>query len=184
MLSMEAQGELLQIARTAIAEHLHGRQFTPVPQNLELREPGAAFVSVWKGGELRGCIGSLKATRPLAETVSAAAVSAATADPRFPPLRIDEMPHVSLEISLLSPLVRIHSPKEIEVGTHGLVVTSLSRKGVLLPQVALEWGWDRGEFLRQTFLKAHLPHDPSQSVSEIYTFTAEVIREGEHRPLP
>ncbi len=181
MLSERAQQDLLRIARTAIVEHLQGRQFTSATENADLAQVGAAFVSLWKGKELRGCIGSLSTTTSIAEAVSSAAVSAATADPRFSPLRLDEMPHICLEISLLSPFTRVSSLDQIKVGRHGLLVTSSSLKGVLLPQVALEWGWGREEFLRQTFLKAHLPYDPTQSASEIYTFTAEIIREEENR---
>src|SRR5713226_8411729 len=114
MLSLKAREELLQIARTAIGEHLQGRKFTPAPQNTELQVPGKVFVTLRRGAELRGCIGSLDSTILLAEAVCSTAVSAATSDPRFPPLQLEEISRISLEISLLSSLTRITSPEEIE----------------------------------------------------------------------
>ncbi len=146
----------------------------------------AAFVTLHKregaARALRGCIGQIEATGTLYETVKSTAHSAAFSDYRFPPLTMDELPAIELEISVLSPLHRITKPTEVQHG-EGLFVRHGDRSGLLLPQVATERDWDRETFLTQTCRKAGLPGDSwRDSETEIYTFTAEVFDEASVGP--
>lgn len=123
-------------------------------------EPRGAFVTLkTREGDLRGCIGTILPVGPLDETVARMAVAAAVEDPRFPAVRASELPGLLFEISALTLPQPVPDPARIEVGRHGLIVTRGSRKGLLLPQVAPEWGWDREEFLKHTCLKAGLPEE-------------------------
>jgi len=136
-----------------------------------------AFVTLSKMKSLRGCIGRMMSESPLLETIAEMAYAAAFEDPRFPPLREDELALIRIEITLLSPLSRI-SPREIVVGTHGLFISAMGRSGVLLPQVPLEFGWDRSTFLEQVCLKAGLPPDMYNSPSAaLYGFEGFVFSE-------
>lgn len=178
MLTEEARAALLKIARAAIEEKLRCGGTGPPPAEFpQLRERAGAFVTLLKDDQLRGCIGYVEPIKPLAEAVASCAVSAATGDPRFPPLRPDELPHVRIEISVLSPLWKIGDPAEIVVGQHGLMIVQGARQGLLLPQVAVEYGWDRDSFLRHVCLKAGLPPDAWGRGAELFIFTAEVFRE-------
>jgi AmmeMemoRadiSam system protein A len=112
-------------------------------------------------------------------TLQQAAVSAATDDPRFPPLTPEELEEISIEISVLSPLKRISNIDEIEVEKHGLVIVAEGRSGLLLPQVATEAGWDRQQFLEAVCRKAGLPEDAWMQGATLYTFTAIVFGEEE-----
>ena len=171
MLSREDKGALLDLARETVAAAARGER-PPEPRNPSgpLREKGAAFVTLRLAGELRGCIGHVEAVEPLWESVRDMAQAAAERDSRFPPLRPDELPGLEIEISVLSPLVPLR-PEEIRVGIHGLYLKRGSQGGLLLPQVAVEWGWDAPEFLRRTFEKAGLPEgDPA---ARLFAFTVE-----------
>lgn len=141
-----------------------------------LKQPYGAFVTLKRGGELRGCIGHIIGNAPLSETVAAMARAAATQDPRFPPLTAAELKGLSLEISVLTPLEPVLDAREIVVGKHGLYIVYGARRGLLLPQVATEQGWDRETFLDQTCWKAGLPpgawRDPQ---AKLYKFGAEVF---------
>ena len=131
-------------------------------------------------GRLRGCIGSFVGTGPLIDTVREMAISASTRDPRFPPLTTAELEEVDLEISVLSPLRQIDDPSEIEVGRHGIFITRGFHSGVLLPQVATEYGWDRETFLEHTCAKAGLPADAWRDPeTQIEVFEAQVFGEKE-----
>ena len=168
--------ELLRIARATLREFLTTGYLPPgAPHRKPLLVPGGAFVSVHVAGELRGCMGRVEADRPLYLAVEELAVAAATRDPRFEPLRIEELREARLEISLLSPL-EPGSIERIEVGRHGLVITRGPRRGLLLPKVAIEHGWDREQFLDETCGKAGLPpgawKDPE---TRLELFTAEVF---------
>jgi AmmeMemoRadiSam system protein A len=179
VLSPCARGELLRIARQAIAAAVEGRPYEPAPSLEETRSPAAAFVSIHHLGELRGCIGQIEARQPLAETVALCAVSAATRDPRFTPLTVHELGHgTEIEISVLTSMQPVASIEEIEVGRDGLMIEQGHRSGLLLPQVASEWGWDRETFLAHTCRKAGLPPDAWKRGASIYRFQAEVF--GEH----
>ena len=162
---------LLRLARDAVAAAIEGRE----PPDLKnpsgaLRKEGAAFVTLRIAGELRGCIGHTRAVSPLRESVREMARSAAERDSRFTPLRPQELPGLSIEISVLSPMTPIR-PEEVIPGTHGLYVRSGTKAGLLLPQVAVEWDWTREEFLRQTFRKGSIPEGDAQA--EIFAFTVE-----------
>ncbi|HSL21203.1 MAG TPA: AmmeMemoRadiSam system protein A [Vicinamibacterales bacterium] len=169
---------LLQIARGAIDAAVHGRR--PPPERAEgpLAAPGGTFVTLHHRGELRGCIGQIEAREPLAEAVAHCAVSAALRDPRFRPLTPGELENgTAIEISVLTPMQRVESVDEIEVGRDGLLIRQGHRSGLLLPQVATEWRWDRDTFLAQTCRKAGLAPDAWRHGAEIYKFQAQVFGE-------
>lgn len=119
--------------------------------------PSGAFVTLKEAGELRGCIGSMAARDSLYATIARMACAAALEDPRFEPVSERELPRIEIEISVLTPMVPIRSVEEIEVGRHGVHVSSGYRSAVFLPQVPVEWGWDRDTYLRQLLRKANLP---------------------------
>jgi len=171
---------LLTLARDTIRAVLE-RQ--PLPQvRVEegiLAKPCGAFVTLHKDGNLRGCIGSLIGEKPLYITVQEMAIEAAFRDPRFPPVVKEELPFIEIEISVLSPLQRITNVDLIEVGKHGIFLIKGFNRGVLLPQVATEYGWDRYTFLDHTCLKAGLPPGCWRSEAEIYIFSAEIFSEKE-----
>jgi AmmeMemoRadiSam system protein A len=165
---------LLAVARQAIRDRVRGaRGSCPRPIDPALRAPGAAFVTITRDGELRGCIGFVEAIRPLTEAVAHCAASAAVADPRFPPVQPEELPSLQVEISVLSALQPTDDPLAVTIGTHGLFISHAGRHGLLLPQVATEYGWDRATFLRQTCLKAGLAADAWQHGAQIHVFTVD-----------
>lgn len=174
VLTPEQRSALLAIARRAIRERARGApDVIPGADDPVLQAPGAAFVTITRDGELRGCIGYVDPIKPLAEAVAHCAASAATADPRFSPVTSHELAHLRVEVSVLSPLRAITDPTEVEVGTHGLFISQAGHHGLLLPQVATEFGWDRETFLRQACLKAGLPGDAWKRGAEIQVFTAD-----------
>lgn len=179
-LRAEDKARLRDIARQTLVAKLFGT--VPLPDLTlselppALREPRGAFVTLKRQGQLRGCIGQIQAHQALAHTVSRMALAAAFQDPRFPPVTADEWDGLELEISVLSPLEKLDDPTRVQVGSHGLVVRKGSQSGLLLPQVAVEQGWDRETFLRQTCRKAGLPPDAWRDPdTEIFTFRAEVF---------
>ncbi len=178
MLSDEQRTTLLSIARRSIEAVLEGRRPDIQPEQFEeaLRRPAGAFVTLTEDDDLRGCIGSIEAVEPLCLAVSRSAVNAAFRDPRFPPVNADEYPDLEIEISVMGPIERVQSIEEIEVGRDGLIITSGGRSGLLLPQVAAEYGWDRETFLSHTCVKAGLPPDAwHQPGVRIEKFSAEVF---------
>ncbi len=178
LLSPKARKKLLSIAREAILAGLQGRSYDPGElSDPELRRKAGAFVTLHKGGALRGCIGTFRDDVPLYRNVAEMARAAAFEDPRFPPLRADEFDRVDLEISVLTPMRKVARPEEVEVGRHGLCVVQGPYRGVLLPQVAVEHGWDRETFLAHACLKAGLPPDAWKRGAEILVFEAEVFGE-------
>lgn len=177
MLSGDDRRELLRVAREAIHHRLAGG---PAPAKPGLANPAlhaGAFVSVHLLGDLRGCIGHPGGDRLLAEVVAECAVAAATEDPRFPPLRPEELAHAHLEISVLGPITAVSDVSEIEIGRHGLIVEQGHCRGLLLPQVATAHAWGRDTFLAHTCLKAGLRADAWTSGAEIRKFEAEVFGE-------
>lgn len=169
---------LLRIARASIQARLDGKKPPASKGQGTLEEKRAAFVSLKKRGHLRGCIGLIEAKKPLARTVEEMAAAAAFQDPRFPPLRKEELKDLRMEISVLSPLCRIADVSEIEVGIHGLYIRKGGRAGLLLPQVATEYDWSRDTFLKETCRKAGLAPDAwSDPNTEIYLFSADVFGE-------
>ncbi len=177
--------ELLSLARRAIRTALEegrtiagGEDFEPVAP-----EARGAFVTLTTAaGDLRGCIGTIEPVGPLDETVARMAVSAATRDPRFPPVTLPELPELRIEISALTVPRPLTDPEAVEIGRHGLIVTRGFQKGLLLPQVAPEWGWNRHQFLAQTCRKAGLPADAWRDPgTRIEWFEAEVWGESPSR---
>jgi AmmeMemoRadiSam system protein A len=176
-LDAEERRELLGIARRTIEGYVRDRRVPGVSGlSGKLAEPGAAFVTLKKKGRLRGCIGYTEAVAPLFKVVQECAVAAAAEDPRFPPVSAGELPSIDLEISVLTPLAPIRA-EEVEVGRHGLMVSRGGRRGLLLPQVPVELGWDRETFLDQTCVKAGLPTDAWRRGATLQAFTAEVFGE-------
>ncbi len=178
-LSPGQEAELLAIARQAIGDRVRGKPLSPVVTlDVTLEAPGAAFVTLTRRGALRGCIGYVHPLFALGEAVAHCAASAATEDPRFPPMTEAELADVEIEISVLSALVRLEDPQTVEVGVHGLVVSSKGRRGLLLPQVASERRWDAETFLRQTCIKAGLPPNQWRDEAEIHVFTVHNFTDG------
>src|SRR4051794_34138747 len=140
-------------------------------------DASGAFVTLKRGGRLRGCIGTRECRGPVAEEVARVAASAALEDPRFAPLTAAEVDGLDVEVSVLGPLEEIDpgDPAAFEIGHHGLVVEQGRRRGLLLPQVATEWGWDRGQFLDQTCLKAGLAAGAWRNGALVYRFAAIVF---------
>ena len=170
---------LLALARAAVAAEASGRPLPGVGDaDARLRLAQGAFVTLQMEGRLRGCIGTLSADRPLCEVVRDCASAAATEDPRFDPVVPEEITALRIEISALSEACAI-APAAVVIGRHGLVVTSGSRRGVLLPQVAVEHGWDAGTFVRETCIKAGLPEDACARGAALQAFDAEVFGEDD-----
>ena len=169
------------MARKAIKNYLQeGKVWEPAEpeQDRELLRPGAAFVTLTQAGDLRGCIGYTEAIYPLYRTVIRCAIAAAASDPRFAPLKPQELEEVEIEISVLSPLRQIQDVAEIQVGRDGLLIEKGGRRGLLLPQVATTHHWDRRTFLEQTCYKAGLPADAWREGAKIFAFSAEIFHEA------
>ena len=175
--SPEERELLLRLAHRSIELALEGRSVDLTSPTAHLAEPRGAFTTLHLEGELRGCIGFVLPIQSLYAAVAESASAAALDDPRFQPVTPAEAPHLKIEISVLSPLQPIR-PEEVVVGRHGLVVTQGNRRGLLLPQVPIEWKWDRETFLSQTCLKAGLPADAWQHGAQLQGFTAEVFGES------
>jgi AmmeMemoRadiSam system protein A len=179
MLNTEQRATLLQVARESIEAAMRRRTYTPQSNDPGLLEPHAAFVTIRKLGELRGCIGIVEPSQPLVQAVAAMAREAALNDFRFEPVAPEEVPDLDLEISVLTLPCRVADISEIEVGTHGLIVEQGPCRGLLLPQVPVEWGWDREQFLAHTCVKAGLPRDAWRKGAKLFCFSAEVFGERE-----
>jgi AmmeMemoRadiSam system protein A len=151
--------ELLSLARRTVEAHVRGKRLPPLPRDPALKGDGAAFVTLKKDGMLRGCIGQLVATGPLDATVQRMAVSAASSDPRFSPVRPEELEDIDVEISVLTPPEDLTDPLAVRVGTDGLIIEEGMRHGVLLPQVPAEQGWDKMQYLQGICRKAGLAPD-------------------------
>jgi len=168
---------LLRLARTAIARAI-GVESSPSAGDYgapTLTVHAGAFVSLHIGPELRGGIGYLAADKPLVHTVERCAASAALSDPRFPSLTAADWPRISIEISVLGPMEPIADIAEIEVGRHGLFAAQGACRGLLLPQVAVEWNWTCEQFVEQTCRKAGLPKDAWRMGAALYKFEADVF---------
>lgn len=179
LLSTKNKMTLLKIVRDTIESYVRDREKPPLPTlSPELLSRQGAFVTLHKNGKLRGCIGTFVGEGTLAQTVQNMAVSAGWEDPRFGPLKESELSGIDIEISALSELQEIKDISEIEVGSHGIYITKGSNRGVLLPQVALEQGWDRDTFLSHTCTKAGLASDAwKKEKLKIEIFSAEVFGE-------
>jgi len=174
-LTKKEKATLLDIAKKTITAKVSNKDMPKFTVDSEtLNEKRGAFVTLKKRGHLRGCIGYIKAVRPLWETVQEMAMAAAFHDPRFPSLKPGEIGDLTFEISVLSPLQRVKDINEIEVGKHGLYIVRGYNSGLLLPQVASENAWDRELFLKETCFKAGLqPQAWQDKETEIYIFSAD-----------
>lgn len=183
---------LVKLARKAVEENLKDGRIISPPQNVspKLQERSGVFVTIntvkGRKRDLRGCIGFPYPTYPLIRAVIEAAVESAVRDPRFPPMKPQELDHVVFEVSVLTPpqLITVASPQEypskIEVGVDGLIVESGLYKGLLLPQVPVEWEWDVEEFLCQCCMKAGLSPDCwVLKGTKIYKYSSIIAQELE-----
>lgn len=189
-LTQEEGEDLVRLARKTVEEYLETRKTPDASEKApeSLMQPCGVFVtinSVRKGKkELRGCIGYPYPTEPLTQAVIQSAISAATRDPRFYPLSIDELDEVVFEVSVLTPptIVEVRNPKEypakVKIGEDGLIAERGMYKGLLLPQVPVEWKWDQEEFLCQCCIKAGLPPDSwLLKGTKLYKFQAIIFEE-------
>jgi AmmeMemoRadiSam system protein A len=172
--SREERKLLLKVAHEAILASLEHRELSLNPVPPHLAEPRAAFTTLYFRGELRGCVGHVYPIDSLYRTVAETARAAAFEDTRFWPITLDEAAEVEVSLSILSPLRTVQA-EQLEVGRHGLLVSLHQHRGLLLPQVPIEHGWDRITFLEQTCRKAGLPADAWQTGAQIEVFTAEVF---------
>jgi AmmeMemoRadiSam system protein A len=175
---------LLNLARNAVQAHLSAipLQLSAVHDGITC-EPHGVFVSIHQGRQLRGCIGNVMPELPLYQTTARCAIAAATSDPRFPAVTLGELPLLSFEISVLSPPELVNTFEEIEVGKHGLIVSKGSARGLLLPQVPVEYGWNRNQFLSETCIKAGLDPNAWHEGTVIHSFTADVFGEDQIHQL-
>ena len=183
-LSEGGRNFLLRLARQALEDCvLHHPASREGGSEEELCAQCGAFVTLRKAGRLRGCIGHVDTSAPLHQTVQDCAVAAALRDPRFEPVTADELPELRIEISVLSGLADVR-PEEVEVGRDGVLISRGSQSGLLLPQLASHWNWDREKFLEETCLKAGLPADAWCRGARIQAFTAQVFGEPEGPSAP
>ncbi|MBV8050629.1 MAG: AmmeMemoRadiSam system protein A [Acidobacteriaceae bacterium] len=165
---------LLQLAHNAIESVFDQREINVGPPSSHFSEPRGAFTTIYLHGQLRGCVGYVFAVTPLYRTVAETARAAAFEDTRFYPITREEAPDLRVSLSILSNLEEIKSD-QIEVGRHGLVISLHGQRGLLLPQVPVEYQWTRTTFLEQTCRKAGLPTDAWKTGARLEAFTAEVF---------
>jgi AmmeMemoRadiSam system protein A len=178
MISDADEKPLLSIARLALEARVTGDRPPQVVCIGPLALRCGAFVSIHNGDQLRGCLGRLSPSSPLGNTLVYLGGAVADSDPRFPPVLPDELPLLQMEISLLTPERLVASVDEITVGQHGVIVEHGRSRGLLLPQVAAEFGWDRETLLEQACLKAGLPRDAWRSGAHILVFEARIFAES------
>ncbi len=172
------KSSLLKLARAALEEHVqHGKTPDFKPQSPILESKCGAFVTLHKGGDLRGCIGYIEAFKPLYQTIIEMAQAASTRDSRFDPVTPDELADIDIELSVLSPLEKLEDFSKIVIGRHGLVIRQGFYSGLLLPQVAVEWNMDAVTFLEETCRKAGLPREAYKNGADVYYFSAQVFGE-------
>jgi AmmeMemoRadiSam system protein A len=172
--SQSERGELLQLAHETIEGTLRNQRFAYKPSCAHLCELRGAFTTLHLGDKLRGCVGYVLPVYPLFQTIVETATAAAFNDKRFSPITLAEIPRLRIEISVLSSLFSI-APQDVVLGVHGLVVSMGASRGLLLPQVPVEWNWDRETFLAQTCRKAGLAMDAWQRGAVLEAFTAEIF---------
>lgn len=177
MLAQADRRLLLEIAREALTAHVTGAGAPGEHLSDLLAREAGAFVTLHCRGDLRGCIGHVEANEPLGRVIVRCAIAAGTSDPRFPPVTPGELSEIDVELSILGPLEPVARLDDIEIGRHGLVVELGWSRGLLLPQVATEWNWDREAFVAETCRKAGLPRDAWKTGAKIWRFEAEVFGE-------
>ncbi len=176
-LTEDEQRALLRVARAHLEARVRGEAPPRLPAHPGLSRPGGAFVTITRGEDLRGCLGRIEPDQPLVLTVAHLATVVADQDYRFAPVRVLELEAITVEVSVLSPPEEIACAR-VEVGRHGLIVEEGSRHGLLLPQVATEYGWDSETFLSQTCVKAGLSPDAWRRGARVLAFEAQVFSEG------
>lgn len=177
MLNSAQKAALLELARRSIVARVCGDPFA-CPELPDFPDVTGVFVTIKRGGMLRGCLGTLENRHGLGQEVVRCAADTATEDPRFTPLTVDELDDLRLELSVLGPLEQIEpAPGAFTIGVHGLVVEQGGRRGLLLPQVATEWNWTAEQFLGQTCVKAGLRADAWRHGALVSRFSAEVFGE-------
>jgi AmmeMemoRadiSam system protein A len=175
--SRPERATLLKLAHASIESAVEGREFRLEAPSAHLSEPRGVFTTIYLRGELRGCVGYVFPIAPLFRAVAETARAAAFDDSRFEPVSREEAPQLEISLSVLSPLKPIEAA-QVEIGRHGLMVSMAGHRGLLLPQVPIEHGWDRVTFLEQTCRKAGLPVDVWKMGATLEAFTAEVFGEG------
>ncbi len=171
--------ELLSLARSAVSSQL-GLEKLILPQDEAFQKKLGLFVTLHKKDQLRGCIGYIRVYKSIGESIVEMARAAAFRDPRFRPVTEAELKDITFEISLLSELMPVADPADIVVGRDGLYIENPLGSGLLLPQVATEWNWDRDTFLQQVCHKAGLYKDAYKDrESRLYRFTAEIFSEAD-----
>src|SRR5580698_1619137 len=170
----EERAILLKLAHASIEAALEKREISLDPPSPHLAQPRGAFTTIYFRGQLHGCVGFVFPTTSLYRTVAETARAAAFEDTRFPPVTPEEAPELKVSLSILSDLQPIR-PEDVEIGRHGLLISQHGRRGLLLPQVPVEHGWDRVTFLEQTCRKAGLPPESWQHGATIEAFTAEIF---------
>src|SRR5579862_408304 len=169
---------LLRLAHDAIESALDGREMPPDPPSPHLAEARGAFTTLYLQDQLRGCVGFVFPVESLYHTVIETARAAAFEDTRFQPVTREEAPQLQVSLSILSGLEEIE-PDQVEVGRHGLVISLHGHRGLLLPQVPVEYRWTTVTFLEQTCRKAGLPRDAWKQGARLEAFTAEVFGDGD-----
>lgn len=185
-LADDEKRELLRIARATLREHSFSGRIPPgKPHRESLLAPAAVFVTLHASDELRGCIGTVDEEKPLYRAIQEMAVAAATRDPRFPPVPADEVDDLAIEISVLGTSRRIRGPEELVIGKDGCRVDVQGQRGLLLPQVAKQAGWDGPMLLARTCAKAGLAEDAWKQADAVVTaFEAQVFSDKTHPALP
>jgi AmmeMemoRadiSam system protein A len=185
-LTDDEKRELLRIARATLREHFHTGRIPPgKPHRESLTAEAGAFVTLHKNGELRGCIGTQEETTALFRIIQEMTVAAATRDPRFDAVTEDELTDIQIEVSVLSAPTPVSDPSEIEIGVHGLAIEHNGKRGLLLPQVASEGGWNAEAFLGRVCVKAGLDKDAwREEGARVVAFSAQVFNDETHPPMP
>jgi AmmeMemoRadiSam system protein A len=172
---------LLRLAHDSILSALDPQHAVLLdPPSAHLAEPRGVFTSLYLKGELRGCVGYVASVSSVYRAVAETSRAAAFEDTRFPPVTLDQAPHLAIDLSILAQPQQIQ-PEAIEIGRHGLLITMAARRGLLLPQVAVEHNWDRTTFLEQTCRKAGLPVDAWKKGATIEAFSAEIFGDNTDR---
>lgn len=184
MLSLEEGTIAVRLARSAVETHLSGETIRTDDLPQVFGEKRGVFVTLHKNHDLRGCIGYPEPIMALKDAIINSAINAAVRDHRFHPVRFEEMERIMIEVTILTPQIRIDAeprdlPNHVEIGKHGIVIRKGIYQGLLLPQVAEEWGFDAGEFLSQTCIKAGLPPDAWLTGAEVYSFEGQIFAETE-----
>lgn len=178
MFDADDQQRLLAIARRSLDARVRRAPAPAIDSGGALDTPCGAFVSIHRGRNLRGCLGRLEADWAVCRVIAHLAQAVSDSDPRFAPVGVDEIDHLHIEVSVLAPEREVRALEDIEVGRHGLIVQRGHRRGLLLPQVAVEHRWDVQMFVRHTAVKAGLPPDAWPSGARLFAFEAQVFGEA------